>query len=265
MGLGVSGILHWQLVGWKICVMSAHYALLRSLLSLPFVAAAMLGAGPPTSAPVGVLIVGFLSVFALAPLSWLLSFLWTAIVCCVLLPCVYLAQRLFGESPKQDTTGWISGSTVAVVGSLGGISQFGVLGLGTLLPFGVGSIGSWLLMIAAETAGIAAAQAGGYLGSLNGLRRRRKRSTEASPIRFTTWRMMALTAIVALILSLLKLAGDTATIWIGAWLLIGALIAWAIHRPVAWLTNRWLDWRLKKRRAKRARVTPPASLPARTS
>lgn len=77
---------------------------------------------------------------------------------------------------------------------------------------------------------------------------------------------MAITAILSALLSLLRLAGEYAVPLILS-ILVSSVIAWAIHRPVAGATNRWLDWRLEKRQAKRAkaRLTPPAIQPAQTS
>ncbi|TWT95314.1 hypothetical protein Pla108_34590 [Botrimarina colliarenosi] len=248
LGLGVSGRRYWWRMGRKIAIMGANAALLRSLISLPLSLAMMPGAGMMAA-------ILFISI----PLGWLMSFLWGGLLSLILLPCVYLGQRLIAEPIRRDTTGWISGSAVSVVGSAGGLFHIGsIQASANAMSAGI----AWMLAI--QVAGgflaIAADQAGGYLGSMSALRRRGRCPDGDRTSRFTVWRLMAITAILSVLLSLLTLTGDFIVPLILA-IVVSSGIAWAIHRPVAWATNLWLDWLLRRRRRKRAkaRVTPSAS------
>lgn len=249
LGLAVAGRDYWWRLGRKIALVSAHVSTLLSLVFLPmslwFVGSIGLSTGWFLGAMLAMLLISL-------PMGWVVTFLWNSLLALVLLPGIYLGQRLIGEPISRDTTGWIAGSAVAIVGSAGGLFHVGSIGSSTALPLGI--LGMIAIQIASGLLGIAAAQAGGYLGSLGALRRRRRpNGSGGQRVRFTVWRLMAVTAILSVLLSLFRLAGDFAVPLIIS-VVVSSILAWAIHRPVAWATNRWLDWRLKKRRAKRLHV-----------
>lgn len=241
-------------------MLSAHTSTLLSLVFLPL---SVLYVGGLTNASQLGIAAGALLINL--PIGWGTSFVWSYVLGLILLPLVYLAERLIAEPIRRDTMGWIAGSVVAIVGSAGGLFPFFAM-FGATPAMGAAMPGGYVWILAAQVVGgvlgIAAAQAGGYLGSMGALRRRR-RDGSGGTVRFTVWRLMALTAILAVLLSVVRLAGDFALPLVIA-ILVNCFVAWAIHRPVAWATNRWLDWRLTKRRAQRS-LTRLATLPAQTS
>lgn len=252
LGLAVAGRDYWWRLGRKIALVSAHTTALVSLIFLPVSLWFMGSIGPLTGWFLGAMLAMLLISL---PMGWVVTFLWNALLGLVLLPGLYLGQRLIGEPIRRDTTGWIAGSAVAIVGSAGGLFHVGSMGT-SAAALSLGMVGIIVIQIGSGLLSIAAAQAGGYLGSLGALRRRRRRRSNGSDgqrVRFTVWRLMAVTAILSVLLSLFRLAGEFAVPLIIS-VVVSSILAWAIHRPVAWATNRWLDWRLKKRRAKRLRA-----------
>lgn len=252
-GLALAGRAYWWRLGRKIALMSAHSSTLLSLVLYPVTILLSAWRGQIGGGELFVVMLGVL--LLTAPIGWFLSFLWSGLLSLVLLPCVYLSQRLFGEPIRRDTTGWVAGSTVAVVGSAGGLLYLGAVRVPVAASL-MGAFGVIATQASIGLLGIAAAQAGGYLGSLYALRRRR-REPARRPLRFTVWRLLAVTAILSVLLSVVRLAGEF-TVPLIISVTVSSLLAWAIHRPVAWATNRWLDWRLRKRRARRRRGLPAA-------
>lgn len=251
-GLGVSGRRYWWRTGRKIALKSAHATIFATLLPLPLSLFGFGFPGLPSALMAMTLVVSVL-------MGWVGCFLWTGFVALIVLPCLSLSQRILAEPFRRDTTGWLAGSAVAITASGGGLVHPSVLYLRPATMI-VGVSGWLVFSLLGALVGISAAQFGGYLGSIRSLRERRRRPVPSQAPRFTDWRLLAVTAILSALMSVVRLAGDFALPMI-MMALVNAGIAWGIHRPVAWATNRWLDWRLAKRRKKRAArlVTPPAT------
>lgn len=257
-GLGVSGLNYWKRLGWKISLLSAHLSLLASVFVIPFVLWLVMSGGFGGGAfSSGMMATMFGFMLLGIPLGWVFSFLMSALLCLLVLPATALSIRAFGVKPARDTIGKVAGSAVALAGSTGSFTD--PFGTASGLPGQTAGMGAWLLFSLAFN--VSACQAGGCLASLEDLRRRRQgRLKTKETWRLTTWAMLALTAIVSVLLALLKATGLLSSVMVIC-LTLGVVLAYGLHRPVAWLTNRWLDWRLKKRRKKRAvgRITPPAT------
>ncbi|MEO0529591.1 MAG: hypothetical protein AAF266_03335 [Planctomycetota bacterium] len=241
-GLAVAGQNYWWRLGRKIALLSAHSSVVGAVLSIPlqFVFLADAGAFDPVwmGAMFGFMLLGI-------PLGWLASFLYNGLLALVLLPLVSVAQKWLGTTVPRDTTGWVAGSTVAIVGTAGGAFHYQsmqvmpTVGLAVMF-MGTQVVGSMLV--------IAAGQCGGYLGSLKALRHRRARPTER--VKFGLWQMLAATSIIAVLLSVARFAGSFATPLVVS-VSLCTVTAWAVHRPVACATNRWLDWLVERRTARR--------------
>lgn len=179
-------------MGRKIAIMSAHestlLAVISLLLSLRIMGTAVIslplnlgimGTAGLTSGQMLEMMAAML--FISFPLGWVMRLLWNSLLGLILLPCVYLGQRLIAEPIRRDTTGWIGGSAVAIVGSTGGLFQLGSMRASTA-ALSAGFVWMLAIQVVGGVLGIAAAQAGGYLGSMSALRRRRSRPEEAGTV-----------------------------------------------------------------------------------
>lgn len=238
-GLATPAERYWRRLGWKIALMGAHLTPFLSLFNLVVLMAMFAGVAMPSG--VYATIVGW-SVIGV-PLSWLGGFITTGLTALVCLPLVALSLWVMGERPPRDTTGLIAGSAVAFTMAMSNFVNVSAK-LGTV-PLSVAFL--WLLVVLVT---VAAAQAGGLLGSLGDLRRRYYGRLVGKPIRFTVWRLLAATGIVSVVLSLMSFA-ELLTAPVGIVLVFYFIVAISIYRPVRWATNRWLDWRLRVRRRKR--------------
>lgn len=96
---------------------------------------------------------------------------------------------------------------------------------------------------------LAMGQVAGLLAAAPETRRRRTRRFIA-PVRWVTlWRMLAAMIPLSVGLSVLR-AANLLTGPMAVSVLAGLATGWLLRRPVAWGVNRWLDRRLRVRRAR---------------
>lgn len=246
-GLATPVAKYWRVMGVRIALFNAHLSLVLAAVSTAFMLLWI-----TLTTPLGPMAATFYGVgLVMVPLTWPITFVVTGLVALVILPCVWLAMRLMGERPPRDTTGLIGGSAVTFVGGV-----WNVAGMLELLvdpwvgPTAISDGAAVLVNLLSLAIGISAAQAGGMLASLGDLRRRHRGRPPEWSFRLTIWRMMTITAALSVVLGLLSFFGAlTAPVGIALLLVLATDVA--IHRPVRWATNRWLDWRLERRRKKR--------------
>lgn len=178
------------------------------------------------------------------PSAFAAGFLATALTAMLVLPAVGGTIRLLGEPPPRDAVGAFCGATVAFMVTLPiGLSMahngiFGDPSRATII---------WLHLVVA----LAMGQVAGLLAAAPDTRRRRAGRLKAPVFRLSLWRILAAMIPLSLSLSLLR-AADLLTVPMAMSILAGLATGWLIRRPVAWGVNRWLDRRVRVRRARLA-------------
>ena len=109
---------------------------------------------------------------------------------------------------------------------------------------------TWFVQALLAVSAVVWAQSAGLFADLTSLRRSTKHPTASRPLRFSTRTMLVLMAPIGLVLSLLRIANllDQRTI---ALAVICTLTHLLTRDLCAWVVNRWLDWRLTRRRSRR--------------